>query len=41
MKTSKDKCHLIVSKNEHVSIKIDDVEAKISDCEKLLGIKID
>ena len=41
MKASKNKCHLIVSNNQHVSIKVDNVEAKNSDCEKLLGIKID
>ena len=41
MKGSKDKCILIVSRNEHVFIKTDDVETKSSYCKKLLGIKID
>ena len=41
MKGSKDKCLLIVSRIEHVFIKIDDVETKSSYCKKLLVIKID
>ena len=41
IKPNKDKRHLIVSNNEHVSIKIDDIEVASSDCEKLLRIKID
>ena len=41
MKANKDNCHLIVSNNKHLSIKIDDIEAESSDCEKLLGIKTD
>ena len=40
-KANKHKCCLTVSNNEHVSIKIGDIEVKGSDCEKLLGIKID
>ena len=41
MKVNKGKFHLVVSNNGHVSIKIDDIEAEISDWEKLLGVKID
>ena len=41
MKENKDKCHLIVSSNKHVSTKIDDIEVESNDCQKLLGIKID
>ena len=41
MKVNKDKCHLILSNNEHESIKLDDIETENSNCEKLLGIKID
>ena len=41
MKASNDKYHFIVSNNQHVSIKIHDVEAKIRESEKQLGIKID
>ena len=41
MKANKDKLHLIVSNNEHVSIKISHIESESSDCEKPLGIKID
>ena len=41
MKANKDKCHLIVSKNENVSIYIGPFEIKNTNCEKLLGIKVD
>ena len=41
MKVNKDKCHLILSNNEHESIKLDDTEIENSNREKLLGIKID
>ena len=41
MKVNKDKCHLIVSSNEHVSMKLDNIEIENSYCERLLGIKID
>ena len=40
MKANKDKCHLIVSSNEHLSIKLDNIEIENSNCEKLLGVKI-
>ena len=40
IKSNKDKCHLIVSNNKHISIKIDDIEIESSDYKKLLGIKI-
>ena len=32
---------LLLGHNEHVSIEINDIEVKSSDCEKLIGIKID
>ena len=35
---NKDKCHLLVSNNE---LEVDGIEVESSDCEKLLGIKID
>ena len=41
MKANKDKCHLIVSSNEHVSMKLDNIEIENSNCERLLGVKID
>ena len=41
MKAHKVKCHLIVNNNNHVTIKMDDIEFESSDCEKQLGIKID
>ena len=40
MNANKNECHLIVRNNEYVSIKIDDIEVEGSDCERLLGIKI-
>ena len=41
MKANKDKCHLIVSSNEHVSVKLDNIEIENSNCERLPGVKID
>ena len=41
MKANKDKCHLLLSNKETVTMKIGETEIKISNCEKLLGIEID
>ena len=41
MKANQDKCHLIVSKNENISLHIGPFEIKIANYEKLLGIKVD
>ena len=44
MKANKDKCHLLISSNEEVSIKIGNIELqelKNTSSEKLLGITID
>ena len=41
MKANKDKCHLLLSNKERVTMKIGETEIKISNCEKLLGIEID
>ena len=41
MKANKDKCHLIVSNDEHVSMKLEKIEIEGSNCERLLGVKID
>ena len=41
VKANKDECHLIVSNNEHVSMKFDNIEIENSNCERLIGIKID
>ena len=41
MKANKDKCHLLLSNKEKVTMKIGETEIKSSNCEKLLGIKID
>ena len=39
MKANRDKCYLIVSKNENISMHIGPFEVKNTNCEKLLGIK--
>ena len=41
MKANKDKCHPLLSNKERVTMKIGETEIKSSNCEKLLGIKID
>ena len=41
MKANQDKCELIIGKNENVSMYIGPFEIKNTNCEKLLGIKVD
>ena len=41
MKANKNKCHLIVSSNKHVSMKLDNTEIEYNNCERLLGVTID
>ena len=41
MNANKDKCHLVISNNEKVSMKIDNIELENSSSEKLLSIIID
>ena len=41
MKANKDKCHFITSKNISATISIDNTNIKNSECEKILGIKVD
>ena len=41
MKANKDKCHLVISNNEKVPMKIDNIELENTSSEKLLGIIID
>ena len=41
MKANQDKGHLIVSKNENISMHTGPFEIKNTSCEKLLGIKVD
>ena len=41
MKANQDKYHLIVSKNENISMHSGPFEIKNTNCEKLLGIKFD
>ena len=39
LKNNVDKCHVLVSTNKHVGIKIGDYTIENSECEKLLGVK--
>ena len=41
MKRNSDKCHLLVSTNNTINIKIGNVDITNSTCEKLLGVKFD
>ena len=41
MKSNADKCHLFVSTNNTVSFRVENVDIKNSDCEKLSGVKFD
>ena len=41
VKANPDKCHLITSSSDEVSIYVENYNIKSSKCEKLLGIKID
>ena len=41
MKANKDKCHLVISNNEKVPMKIDNIELENTSSEKLLGTIID
>ena len=41
MKVNKNKCHLVISNNEKVSMKIDNIELENTSSEKFLGIIID
>ena len=41
MKANKDKCHFITSKQIPATISIDNTNIKNSECEKILGIKVD
>ena len=41
MKANKDKCHLVISNNENVSMKTDKIELENTSSDKLLGIIID
>ena len=41
LKSNPDKCHALISTNRHLDIKIGDYTVGNSECEKLLGVKID
>ena len=40
MKSNANKCHLLVSTNNTVNIRVENFDIKDSDCEKLLGVLI-
>ena len=41
LKSNADKCHLLVSTNDRVSVNVDGFKIDKSDTEKLLGVKFD
>ena len=41
LKNNPDKCHLLVSSNENITVKIGEYEVENSECEELLGAKVD
>ena len=41
MKANKDKCHLLVNCKDRVIMKVGETDIRSSNCEKLLGVKID
>ena len=41
LKSNPDKCHALVSTNKHLNMKVRDFTIGNSECEKLLGVKID
>ena len=41
MKSNTHKCHLLVSTNNTVNIRVENFDIKNSHCEKLLGVKFD
>ena len=40
-KNNPDKCHLLISSNENITVKIGEYEVENSECEELLGAKLD
>ena len=41
LKSSADKCHLLVSSSDAVSVRVSEYDTKNSELEKLLGVKFD
>ena len=41
LKNNPDKCHLLISSNENITVKIGEYEIQNSECEELLGVKLD
>ena len=40
LKSNADKCHLVISSNESVTLHVGEYDIKNSKCEKLLGVKL-
>ena len=41
LKNNPDKCHLLISSNENITVKIGEYEIQNSECEEVLGVKLD
>ena len=41
LKSNPDKCHLLINRNDNVTVHVGECETENSKCEKLLGVKID
>ena len=41
VKINPDKCHLLMSSNENITVKIGECGTVINECEKLLAVKLD
>ena len=41
LKNNSDKCHLLISSNENITMKIGQYQVENSECEELLGAKVD
>ena len=41
LKNNPDKCHLLSTSNENITVKIGEYEIQNSECQELLGVKLD
>ena len=41
LKKNPDKCHVLISSNKNITVKIGEYEVENSECEELLGAKLD
>ena len=40
-KSNPDKCHLLISSNEYITVHVGEYEIENSKCKKLLGVKLE